>query len=269
MRILLADDQKEIRILVTQQLESQGHRVVAVANGEKVLQALRRQIFDVVLLDEEMPGMSGTQVLRAIREGEKQYAASTVIAVTGYDTETDRDRLLSAGFQSVIGKPFRLDALEAILRNCATKEPLRTEEAPLGAVSASTKEGLLNRVGGDEQLLRRIVATFLQDAPKRLQEIRRAIRRRQGDKLASLSHAMKGPLGIFGADRAASYCRELQELGRKGDFAGAARGYESLKEEIAQLESNLRGYAGKKGASSPGVDLKTKRLIRGLKRKRR
>jgi len=268
MRILLADDQEEIRLLLKRQLESQGHRVVAVANGEEALQALRRQVFDVALLDEEMPGMSGTQVLRAIREGEKG-SVSTVIAITGYDTETDRDRLLRAGFQSVIGKPFRRDTLEGILRNCVKKGLPSTEDAAPGASPPSTKEGLLSRVGGDEELLRRVIQTFLRDAPRRLQEIRRAIGRKQGDELASLAHALKGPLAIFGAHRAAGCCLELQELGRKGSFTEAAQGYESLKEEIAQLESNLRGYAEKKDAPGPGAEPKSKRLIRGLKRKRR
>ena len=55
MRILLADDQNELRALVSRQLELMGHRTVAVANGRDALEALERDTFDAVLLDEEMP----------------------------------------------------------------------------------------------------------------------------------------------------------------------------------------------------------------------
>lgn len=268
MRILLADDQEEIRMLTQQQLESHGHRVVAVGNGEEALRALRRQAFDIVLLDEEMPVMSGTQVLQAIRTEEMEHPPPVVIALTGYNTDSDRDRLLQAGFNSVIGKPFRLGTLDAILHISMGKEPPRVPENAGDAVSASTEEGFLNRVGGDRKLLQRMIQTFLRDGPQRLKEIRRAIRQKQGDKLASLAHALKGPLGIFGANRAAERCQELQEFGRGGNYAEAARRYDSLKEEIALLEANLRGYAGQKSPSGPGAQPKTERIIRGSKRKK-
>ena len=67
-RVLLADDQSEIRMLTADQLQRNGHHVVAVANGQEALAALQREVFDVALLDEDMPMMTGPEVLKAIRE---------------------------------------------------------------------------------------------------------------------------------------------------------------------------------------------------------
>ena len=251
MRILLADDQQEICLLAKQQLETCGHSVVAVGNGEDALHALRQQSFDVILLDEEMPGMRGTDVLRAIRGGEKQFAHLVVIALTGYNTEPDKERLLQAGFDAVLGKPFRLDLLEATLRATAKGGPSSAAQpVSLASPNASPSDPLA-RVGGDEQLLRSMAQTLLRDLPPRLAKLRKSIHEKRGDTLAFEAHALKGSLSVFGAEKAAALCRALQECGKGARFADAALTFAALKEAIGELERNLRGYAGQKRATGP------------------
>jgi CheY-like chemotaxis protein len=266
MRILLADDQKEIRMLTQQQLESHGHLVVAVPNGQEALQAVQHQSFDIILLDEEMPVLSGTQALRAIREQEGGQRRSIVIALTGYNTDTDRDRLLGAGFDSVIGKPFRIDALLAVLKGLIQKDTKGAGVPPLSS-PGFTADNLLERVGGDQELLRRMIRTFLRDVPKRLDQIRRAIQQKQGDRLAFCAHALKGSLSVFDARKAADFCQELEKFGRSGSLADAGKNYDHLKEEIAALEANLRGYAGLKRLPAPDAQSKAKRKNRNPKRR--
>ena len=261
MRILLADDQKEICLLAKQQLETCGHSVVAVGNGEDALYALRQQPFDVILLDEEMPGMSGIDVLRAIRGREKQFARLVVIALTGYNTEPDKERLLQAGFDAVLGKPFRLDLLEATLRTTAMGGPSPAAQPVSLASPQASHEDPLTRVGGDEQLLRRMARTFLRDLPPRLAKLEESIHEKRSDTLAFDAHALKGSLSVFGAEKAAALCKALQECGKGSRFADAALTFAALKEAIAELEGNLRGYARQKRAIGPGAPppAKTKR----------
>src|SRR6516162_1515922 len=109
MKILFADDQEDIRTLTTHQLERSGHTVLTVPNGKEALEAAQREKFDVLLLDEEMPAMSGTQVARMIRAQEAASGGRVfLVALTGNNTAQDRERLLAAGFDAVVGKPFRL-----------------------------------------------------------------------------------------------------------------------------------------------------------------
>lgn len=266
MRVLLADDQSDFRLLTKEHLESSGHRVLAVTSGAEALAAFAEESFDVILLDEEMPGMTGTQVLRKIRAGQNPANPAPVIALTGYNTDTDRQRLLEAGFNAVLGKPFRFDVLEAILNDFAAGAfPSRNPRAAPPAHADSPQP--LARLGGDQELLARMARTFMKDVPRRLAEVQKSICQKDGKQLASLVHALKGSLGIFGADKAAELCRDLQELGRNDNFADAARTLVSLKEAIAELEVNLRGYAGKKRASDPESTAGTKRRLPGSKRK--
>ena len=85
-----------------------------------------------------------------------------------------------------------------------------------------------------------------------------------GDK--KLAHALKGSVSIFDALEARDHSQKLQELGRAADFRGSVWVSEQLKEEIAESEENLRGYAGKKSTTASGATRKTKR--RGSKTSR-
>jgi len=261
MRILFADDQAEIRMLTTHQLERSGHHVVSVANGQEALEALQHEPFDAVLLDEDMPVMTGLQAIRAIRQRQKQkeFGPMVLIALTGYSSEPDRQRLLQAGFDSVIGKPFRLDALDALLRGASPELPSPAKQEPRTDVAESPMQSLLERVAGDEKLARGMVATFLRDTPKRMTALQTALKRKNAKNLASLAHAIKGSVSIFGANAARDLAEKLQDLARANEFQNIARLSEQLKEEIAQLEANLRGYAGKKRSLRPGANSKNKR----------
>jgi len=244
MRVLFAEDQEDIRTLVTYQLERSGHHVHVVCNGREALSALRHEHVDVILLDEEMPAMGGVQVARTIRENEARSGSHTfLIALTGNNSEDDRARLRREGFDAVLGKPFRLEGLTEILAAASSTLPLTSvPKKPPAAVSAGIDD-LLGRIGGDKKLLNKMIRTFLSDTPKRIAALQKALQRKDADEIASLAHAMKGSLGIFLAQHACDCARELEQLGRKCELGGATGVYATLKEEIAKLEENLRGYA--------------------------
>jgi signal transduction histidine kinase/HPt (histidine-containing phosphotransfer) domain-containing protein len=239
MRVLLADDHEDIRKLTTYQLERSGHHVTAVSNGKDALDTARRASFDVILLDEEMPGLTGVQVVEAIRK-KPASPAPVLIALTGNNSPEDRDRLLAAGFDSVLGKPFRLETLTALLSDPSRIPP---DASSISPPEPGSLHDLLKRIGGDKKLLRQMIATFLRDTPKRLTEIRTALKTKNGIGLASSAHALKGSVSIFGPSLAHQHVEALQNLGRASDLRQATRLYPLLQEEIAKLLEKLRGYA--------------------------
>jgi len=244
LRILLADDQEDIRTLTAHQLKRSGHKVVVAKDGAHALRAFHAASFDVALLDQEMPGMRGDEVAGAIRKSEQgKKKRAFLVASTGNTTAEDLRCLRQAGFDEVLGKPFRLEDLNHILSSApvakAVSEPHPQAVSPPGASIAE----LVARVGGDEKLLKRMIHIFLRDTPKRLTDIAAAIRWKNPETLASLAHALKGSVSIFGAESARKQANELQELGRSSELSGAANVLGLLKEEIAKLQANLRGYA--------------------------
>lgn len=244
LRILFADDQQDIRTLTTYQLQRAGHKVVAAKNGKEALQRYHDGKFDAVLLDQEMPGLGGDEVARVIRKseaGKKHHAF--LISSTGNAGAEDVRRLQAAGFDRILGKPFSIEDLQAVLADGMDHLPTADTAAAVAAGETIDFKKLLEHVGGDETLLKRMIATFLRDTPKRLAMIATALRKKDASTVASLAHALKGSISLFGAEAARLRAQDLQEFGRAGDLSGAAALLAPLKEEIANLLENLRGYA--------------------------
>jgi len=266
LRILFADDQEDIRTLTAYQLKRSGHKVVIAKDGKQALNAFRSASFDVVLLDQEMPGMTGDEVARAIRktEGGKKERVF-LVASTGNTTSEDVRRLKQAGFDDVLGKPFRLEDLNRIL----SAAPAATDTSMPSVLPGAIFTELVARVGGDEKLLKRMIHTFRRDTPNRLAGIAEAIRRKNPEALASLAHALKGSVSIFGAESARKHTQELQDLGRGKELSRAAEVLALLKEEIAKLQANLRGYANQTPARSKSNHAKRQRPSRNRGKRRR
>jgi signal transduction histidine kinase/DNA-binding NarL/FixJ family response regulator len=265
MRVLLADDHEDIRNLTSYQLERSGHHVTSVSNGKDALDTARRASFDVILLDEEMPGLTGVQVVGAIRQNSASPSSIPVlIALTGNNSPQDRDRLLAAGFDSVLGKPFRLETLTALLSDPARIPP---DASSISLSQPGSLDDLLKRTGGDKKLLRQVIATFLRDTPKRLAAIRAALKKNDGVRLASSAHALKGSVSIFGPSPAHQHTEALQNLARAADLRQATRLYPLLQEEIAKLLDKLRGYAKEtKGEPLSAARAKSKPVAAGKSR---
>jgi signal transduction histidine kinase/CheY-like chemotaxis protein len=270
LRILLADDQEDIRVLTTHQLERKGHQVVAVANGQAAYESAQAGNFDIIFLDEEMPILNGVETVRAIREfQESKGLRSVIVAFTGNNTPDDRIRLTEAGFDAVVGKPFRLESLGAFLRDPADVKSLDTFPDGPPVKHSGTLEALLQRVGGDEKLLRQMIRTFLRETPKRLEIMGKALKRKDGVDLSSYAHALKGSLGIFEAVDAAQHAQTLQDLGRDGQFEESTRIFGLLQEEIAKLQQNLRGYAKEAMAGSSAGRLEVQSKLKEARKRKR
>jgi signal transduction histidine kinase/HPt (histidine-containing phosphotransfer) domain-containing protein/FixJ family two-component response regulator len=259
LRILLADDDAAIRELTELLLTRQGHTVMAVPSGQEALRALEQEPFDVILLDDEMPRLSGAETAKRIRALENSHAGSNakhqfILSLSGNNTEADQRRMMQAGIDACLSKPFYAEELNRALAQFAfpaaktadAKKPTGVAAAnPLGATNAAQGAvdlELLQRVGGDAKLLTRMIHTFLADYPKKLAQLGSAVRRKDTVALAATAHALKGSISIFDTGKARECAQELQDMGRQKQISGAAKSLARLEEEIANLEKKLRGY---------------------------
>ncbi|MBL8766894.1 MAG: response regulator [Planctomycetes bacterium] len=120
--VLVADDNPVNQRVAQKMLERLGHSVNLVANGIEALAALRRQRYDVVLMDCQMPEMDGFEATREIRAGEAGAPDVRIVAVTANAMSGDRDRCVAVGMDDYLSKPFKLGELDSVLtrvRNAA------------------------------------------------------------------------------------------------------------------------------------------------------
>lgn len=117
LRILVAEDNDINRLVAEELLRNMGHHVLAVADGRQAVEALSHERFDVVLMDVRMPGMDGLEATRIIRRAPPPGVDSRVpiVALTAQALAGDREKLLEAGMDDYLPKPFDPAALEATL----------------------------------------------------------------------------------------------------------------------------------------------------------
>jgi len=132
LRILLAEDNPVNQMVAGRLLQSQGHLVKVASSGPEALAATEANVFDLVLMDAQMPGMDGFEATRAIREREKLRGGHLpIIALTAHAMSGDRERCLSAGMDGYASKPIRAEDLfheiERVRLVCAAPAPAAAE----------------------------------------------------------------------------------------------------------------------------------------------
>ena len=119
-RILCADDNPDTRELVFAMLQSTGHEVICVEGSAEAMALLRREKFDLIVLDNWMPEMTGTELTRLIREFDN---TTPILFYSAAAYEADKQAALDAGAQSYLTKPEGLDQLLDEVDKLITKEP--------------------------------------------------------------------------------------------------------------------------------------------------
>jgi len=239
---LLAEDNAVNQKLAVRILERMGHTVGVAGNGKAAVEMAEKGKFDLILMDVQMPEMDGLEATAALRGKEKVIGGHIpIIAMTAYAMNQDKERCLEAGMDGYISKPISAQELyeniEHILRS-NVKEPPRAP-VPETAGSISDKAGLLDRVGGDLELLKEIVALFLADCPGLMEKIRGAVEACHAEGLEKAAHALKGSVGNFGAEEAVQAALRLERMGRAGDLSEAREAMMLLEREVARVRQEL------------------------------
>lgn len=123
-RILVIDDDRAVRDVLTEILRTADHEVVAAASGEEGLALFRESSFDLVFTDLGMPSMNGWEVAAEIKA---KSPGTPVGIITGWDTSVDRARLSQLGVDLIVAKPFRLEQVLAVVGSALSA---RTEGTP-------------------------------------------------------------------------------------------------------------------------------------------
>jgi signal transduction histidine kinase/CheY-like chemotaxis protein/HPt (histidine-containing phosphotransfer) domain-containing protein len=248
LRILLADDTPVNRRITSLLLEKQGHEVVAVEDGRQALARFGRERFDAVIFDEEMPDMGGLEALREIRRQETTIGRRVAaILLTGNATDAARQRSREAGFDAHIVKPFEDEELFHTLADLSRAEPavaVVASEKPAASMDELDEQELLRRVGGNPKMLRDVAKIFVQDTPKRMSAIRKAITGEDGEALATAAHALRGSVAMLGGVGIAEVIREIETLGRQGSIGEARKILASFEGKLSAFESRVSEIAG-------------------------
>jgi two-component system, sensor histidine kinase and response regulator len=232
-KILLAEDNIVNQRVAVGLLTRRGHKVTVATNGLEALEAFDQDSFDLILMDVQMPEMGGFEATAAIRERERQRGTYTrIVAMTAHAMTGDRDRCIAAGMDGYLTKPFNQSLLFEIV-----------EEGSNGAAArpaALNRGELLDRLGGDTDLLAEVVALFLTDCPMRLEAIKAAVAQQDAEAIRTTAHALKGAAGVISASALFEAAQTLERIGGEKRVEAAHAAFRVLAAEAATLLDTLR-----------------------------
>jgi CheY-like chemotaxis protein/HPt (histidine-containing phosphotransfer) domain-containing protein len=247
VRILVAEDSPLNLQVALKQLEKLGYLADAATDGKQALEALGRTAYDIILMDCQMPEMSGYEATWQIRDREKEQAVDPaaahvyIIAMTANTEADNREKCRQAGMDDFILKPVQLPELEAALHRALADRA--TQQALDEVIDPVVIAGLRQlRIPGKPDPLAELIDLFLQEAPSQLDAMRQAIAKNDMNAMArviSAATALKGSAGNLGARSLAALCDEIEQAAKAGFLADAAPVLDKATSEFARVRDAL------------------------------
>lgn len=220
--ILLAEDNRDERMLVREVLQRAGYAVDEAEDGAIALQAARARCYDLILMDLAMPGLDGVEATRQIRRLPQPHGDVPILAMTGTSITEDKDRCYAAGMDGFLAKPIeRLALLEAVAHWAAVPaDPAWGLEPRLGTSPPLLNRSALAQLEEDigSELMPEILVTFVEETSRRLRLLEERVSAGDAAGAADQAHALKGSSGTFGAMALRQTIHEMEQAGRAGDL---------------------------------------------------
>jgi CheY-like chemotaxis protein/HPt (histidine-containing phosphotransfer) domain-containing protein len=240
LKILLVEDILVNQKIALQMLQRLGYRADVANDGREALEALQRQMYDVVLMDIQMPEMDGWETTLRIRGDLSPEAQPWIIAMTAHARPEDRQKSLSLGMNSYVSKPISLEALEAALKQYGNQQQHQTQEATVEIVSTSTNlqtvidesviEDLRSMAGSEgDRLITELIQVYLEDTPATIQELKNALAAENLTKIRKTAHALRSPSVSIGAVNLGKICEMLEYIAQDQSL-------EEITDLVNQLE---------------------------------
>ncbi len=196
LHLLVVEDNDVNRIVITKYLKDWNFTYDCASDGLTAIELIERNRYDVILLDVEMPGMKGYDVVKYIRKNLK-LKTLPVIAMTAHANKEEEQKCLQAGMNDYISKPFHPDDLKLIIYSAIGKQKQSASSDSL--LSAITDLNYLHQMAdGNSEFMRDFISMFLQHAPASLQEIQEGIRQNDWEKVRQAAHKLKPSLSYVG-----------------------------------------------------------------------
>jgi two-component system, sensor histidine kinase and response regulator len=248
--ILVAETDDRNQSVAVQMLERRGYRTEIAEDGLQALAALERRSFAAVLMDCEMPLLSGYDATRELRHREQGHHRIPVIAMTVHALRGDRERCLASGMDDYVAKPLRPDELDRVLSRWAPRTASSSDDqAPAGELvdDQIPTDGPLDRARiaslrsdlGSTATLRRVVELFGIQTPELVANMRSGVDENQPALVAQIAHKLKGSSLTLAASQMVGLCNELQTVAATGCLDSAAARLDQLDQAFNKAYAAL------------------------------
>ncbi|UZR94531.1 PAS domain-containing hybrid sensor histidine kinase/response regulator [Chondrinema litorale] len=253
-KVLLVDDNMVNLSVAGRILKKAGCEISIAIGGPDAIQIVQTDIFDMIFMDIQMPGMNGITATKKIRELNLDYNPP-IIAMTAFSMQEERAEFLVSGLDDFVAKPIKattliskvkkwyaeedeenvIEAVE-VSENGSSNSNGHTEEKSILNISTALE---LKKYGGDEILVDSY-QEFEDDTRQLISQVSDAMQIDDIKEALSLLHTIKGNASTLGVDRVASYAALIEKELKQNDVSNFDRHFEGLKNDFKEFELNYR-----------------------------
>ncbi len=244
-RILVVEDDIMNQKVAAMLLERAGFRCDVAADGLEALEALSRIPYDLVFMDCQMPQMDGYEATQKIREREGEARHTTIIAMTAHAMKGDRERCLGAGMDDYVSKPVSEATLYKMLEKwlvSATAPPMPPTNPEIHPTAPVQIWRLQEIAGGDLDVERELIHSFLEDSKRHLSALESARRASNAEMINREAHAMKGSSATIGAEGMSEIAHRLERMGLVRILGPADEALAALRSEFERVSTFFTDY---------------------------
>jgi CheY-like chemotaxis protein len=242
IRILIAEDNLVNQRLAMRQLQKLGYTADPVGNGFAVLEELKRNVYDVILMDCQMPELDGYEVTRRIRawEAETRRPPVYIIAVTAHALEGDRERCVNAGMNDYITKPVHMAQLEAALNRALKPRAGAAAAAGATVLDPVCLAGLKElREPGQPDPLTELFDLFRRESARCVASLSEGSGAHNAQAAAQAAHTLKGSASNLGATQLATLCAQAEQRARVADWDRVDQLIHQVEQELERVKTAL------------------------------
>ena len=261
-KILLAEDNPTNQLVALGLLKKMGLSAEIAENGQRALEMLQAQAYDLVLMDVQMPELDGHEATRRWRQWEASHSQTQVpiIALTAHAMRGDQQRCEAAGMDDYLSKPIRPQALMAALQRWLPLNPHAKTKKQSANVSPHAQNlapqnqaaphavvlnqaSLFDRLLGDSDLVKAVVQTFLQEIPKQLEDLKSSLAVGDAKTSERLAHSIKGACANLSGEAMRDHAKQIEQACQRADLLRGQELFSALQQEFLKLANELENLA--------------------------
>ena len=269
-RILVVDDTRMNILVVQGLLKTSRIQSDTAASGEEAVELCSRVPYDLILMDQRMPGMDGAETMRLIRKKEGSLnRQAPIICLTADAVSGARQRYLAEGYDDYLTKPVKAESLEEMMIRYLPSEKVELygqegadpgniqtgmpEAAELRAAGITPETGL-NYCQGDEKLYRRVLGQFACDMGETEKELTKYLKQQDWHNYGVRVHALKSSSRLIGADALSEQAAGLEKAAGEKNKAAVENGHGELIIHACALAEAIRRILSGEDSNQPDTD---------------
>ncbi len=235
--VLIAEDSPLNQQVAEMYLDELGFDSHSASTGKEAVTAASTNVYDLILMDCQMPVMDGFAATKQIRQAEAVSGRKTpIIAVTAHAMEGDRKRCIAAGMDDYISKPVDPNLLRKVIEKWLPKKAINVNNVPSSAEALPVIDLPALKAAFKPKWQKKLLAQFLSLTPATLEKIATALKNKERTELETTAHFLKGSCSTICSSRMTDLCIKLETAAAHGKWIDTCRIAEELQSSFLALQ---------------------------------